>query len=381
MNDTMHMPPVIDVRGTATPTFAEIEDVFASSAARQGGGAMALCIFEGGEKVLDLVSGSAETDSLFQVFSVSKAITAIALAYAAQRRLIDLDTPIAQVVPALDRPETDMITARMVLSHTSGISAVAQPLTLEELIGPRFEQSVTQADPLWVPGTAQGYGAFTFGALLDAFLKGATGENIATFVTRNIARPLGANFGLGVSGLRAKKVVPLEFAAPALRPREVQAMTQGDMIMDGAMAPLMANPPAFFANPDVIGAQWPAMSGVGTADGLARIMAAAIGAVKDVQLLEAAALVDMTTEQTNGWDRALLKHTRFGSGVELPHVHLPLFGPASFGHQGAGGSLVAADPDRGIAMAFLTNKPTPVLGASDQGNAIVAALRQHTETQ
>ena len=52
--------------------------------------------------------------------------------------------------------------------------------------------------------------------------------------------------------------------------------------------------------------------------------------------------------------------SRFGLGFQLTQPERPLGPhPRSFGHFGAGGSLGFADPDEGIAFAYVLNRWGP----------------------
>lgn len=90
-----------------------------------------LAILDGGEimtaaaGVLNTGTGVTTTpDSLFQVGSVTKVWTASLLMQAAEKGLLDLDAPLADVLPELvlaDPAATGKITTRHLLSHSSGI--------------------------------------------------------------------------------------------------------------------------------------------------------------------------------------------------------------------------------------------------------------------
>ena len=51
-----------------------------------------------------------------------------------------------------------------------------------------------------------------------------------------------------------------------------------------------------------------------------------------------------------------MTETKFGMGFMLPDGVVPLAGPRSFGHAGAGGSLGYADPDLGIGYGYVMNQ-------------------------
>ncbi len=52
--------------------------------------------------------------------------------------------------------------------------------------------------------------------------------------------------------------------------------------------------------------------------------------------------------------------SRFGLGFQMALPDRPMGpNPASFGHGGHGGSLGWTDPDVGLAVGYVTNKPAP----------------------
>jgi CubicO group peptidase (beta-lactamase class C family) len=370
------MPAIVAVDGFATAAFSQIADVFARGVARQESGGAAFCVYQNGVKVVDLVGGAFERETVVQVLSVSKAIVAVAAAHAAEAGRLDLDEPIAVHWPAFARTSTARITTRMVLAHSSGIPVVAEKLTIDELLAGELDRAVERQEPLWGPGTAHGYAAFTFGALMDGVFRSALDTSVADYTARYLTDRLEAAFWFGVSDAVRSRTIPLEFRNPALTPAEALAQRDGTAVPDGSFAAILPDPAGFFGDRRVAAAGWPALSGVGSASGLARIIAATIGEVDGIRLLTEESLTNMVEVRSAGLDRCLHKHNRFGSGVELPHTHLPLLGPGSYGHQGAAGSLVAAHPGRGLAIAYTTNVSSPVLGAADQALALCAAIRQ-----
>jgi Beta-lactamase len=74
----------------------------------------------------------------------------------------------------------------------------------------------------------------------------------------------------------------------------------------------------------------------------------------------------------------LMVSTRFGSGFFLPSSFSPLFGPASFGHAGAGGSLAFADadPERPIGFAYVMNRMQQNLAGDPRTLALIEALKR-----
>ncbi|MEU1159681.1 serine hydrolase domain-containing protein, partial [Streptomyces sp. NPDC005921] len=122
-------------------------------------------------------------------------------------------------------------------------------------------------------------------------------------------------------------------------------------------------------------AELPSSNGIGTARGLARMYASLIGEVDGVRLFTPETAESAAAEQAAGVDRVLLIPSRFGTGYMLPTETDRMTGPRAFGHPGRGGSLAFADPEHGIAFAYVMNHI--VEGAEDtRAASLVDAVRE-----
>ena len=122
---------------------------------------------------------------------------------------------------------------------------------------------------------------------------------------------------------------------------------------------------AALANPPLTGdeanaddwrmAEIPAANGHGTALGLAEVFGTLVD--ESSRLISAETLKIACTGQGRFTDLVLGLPLEFGLGFALsgPEHH---FGPnpAAFGHDGFGGSAVCADPDSGVAIAYVMNR-------------------------
>ena len=109
-------------------------------------------------------------------------------------------------------------------------------------------------------------------------------------------------------------------------------------------------------------AEIPSANGHATARGVARIYGALAGggAVDGIRILRRETIDEAVVEASSGPDFVLGRPSRFGLGFQLTQPERPLGpNPRTFGHFGAGGSLGFADPDEGLAFAYVLNRSGP----------------------
>ncbi|HEY2975796.1 MAG TPA: serine hydrolase [Pyrinomonadaceae bacterium] len=127
----------------------------------------------------------------FRIGSLSKLLTAAALARAYEKGLIDLDAPVQRYVPTFPKKEQE-ITIRQLAGHLSGIRQYSR----DEYINRRSYSTVLkslnvfQDSPLlFPPGTKYGYSSYGYD-LLGAAIEGATKQNFLSYVQQQVFRPL-----------------------------------------------------------------------------------------------------------------------------------------------------------------------------------------------
>lgn len=371
LRDPAGGPVEVAVQGHADAEFEPLAEVFARLAGAQGGGA-ALAIVRDGRLVLDLIAGDYRPDSVQMLFSVSKAVTAVAAAVAHAEGLLDLDAPLASCWPAFARASTSGITTRDVLSHRSGLASFERVLSLEELLAGGDAAAVEVQEPYWPPGTAHGYHAFTYGTLLNGVFERILGVNVGQFVAERLAEPLGLDLWIGAPASVLPRLEKIRYTRPVSTPgqREHAARTH---IPPAASARLSASMD-FYNDPRVARACLPSTSGTGGARDLARLFAATLGAVDGVRLLGGQQLREMVRSRSRGPDLVLGFPTQFGSGVQRPFPLLPMLTAESFGHEAAGGSAVVADETLGLVVGYTTNVFPASRGASPAFLALQAAI-------
>ncbi|HET6964704.1 MAG TPA: serine hydrolase domain-containing protein [Acidimicrobiales bacterium] len=384
----------MNVSGEVASGFEAVREAFESNFTQRGDVGAACAVYLDGRKVVDLWGGVAdhktgrswEEDTLTLVYSTTKGVAAICVHHLAQEGVLDLDAPVSFYWPEFASAGKGSVTVRHLLAHRAGLPTVERRLTQEEAFAwdPAVEALAAQA-PLWAPGTRHGYHAVTFGWLVGEVVRRATGRSLGRYLAEEMAAPLGLDLWIGLPAGEEHRVSRLlppgnvrvsreELAAmPPAQLDRLRAMADPDSLMQRALNP--TDPPFSFNRPELHAAELPAANGIGTARSLARLYAATIGEVDGVRLLEDSTVASATTEQSSGPDEVLVADTRFGSGFFLPSPFSPLMGPRSFGHSGAGGSLAFADPDSGVAFAYVMNQMQQGLAADPRPAELVSALR------
>jgi CubicO group peptidase (beta-lactamase class C family) len=114
------------------------------------------------------------------------------------RGQVDVHAPVARYWPEFAAAGKGGIEVRHLMSHTSGVSGLDQPATVEDLYDWETSTSRMAAQaPWWEPGSASGYHALNFGHVLGEVVRRVTGKSLKRFVVEEIASPLRADFQIG----------------------------------------------------------------------------------------------------------------------------------------------------------------------------------------
>src|SRR5262249_21349445 len=129
----------------------------------------------------------------FNLFSASKAVTAMLIHLLEQRHLIHLNDPVCEYVPEFGCKKKQWITIQHVLSHRAGIPNLPpEAMNLGLLKNPdQIVGMLCDAEPVWRPGRDLAYHAITGGFILAALVERVTGKGIDVLLQKEIQRPLG----------------------------------------------------------------------------------------------------------------------------------------------------------------------------------------------
>lgn len=366
------MIPPID--GFCDPRFARVRDAFADNFAVHGEVGAAVAVTIDGRPVLDLWGGYADAarrtpwrrDTLVNVFSVSKALTAICALRLVERGLLDLDAPVARTWPEFAARGKESIPLRQILCHQAGLPAVKEDLPEGTMLDWRRMTSALAAQaPWWPPGERHGYHVNTFGFLVGELVRRASGRSIGEMLRDDVAGPLDADVHVGLPAAEHRRVAEFLWTAevPATPPDPATLPFPYDMRWQTYF-----NPPGVSGSGGWVNrAAWrsgevPSTNGHATARGIARVFAALAvgGAIDGYVLLAPDVLRAATVEHACGDDLVLDRPTRFGLGFQLTQPERPLGpNPRTFGHFGSGGALGFADPDARLSFGYAMNHMGP----------------------
>ena len=362
--------------GVAAQGFAPVRAVFEAVLRSRPGFGAGLCVYVDGQPVVDLWGGTYRSNTLQVLFSATKGVTAVCAAILAQRGLLDLDAPVAALWPEFAANGKGAITPRMVLSHSAGLPAADAPLSMfdHRSGGPAVDILAAQA-PIWVPGTAHGYHGITYGTLMGEIVLRATGRTVGQVLADEVAVPLGLDLWIGLPEHIEPRVAPAR-SGPSSASLVVAAAADArhDPSTVAARVSFASLDTGEFNQRALHEAELPAAGGIGSPRSLARMYAACMGAVDGVRLLDDATLASACEVQADGRDEVSVEENRFGLGFYLPFARLPMAGPTSFGHDGAGGALAFGDRASRMAFAFTTDLVPALLGADPDVDVLVAAV-------
>lgn len=381
------------VSGSCDPKFAPVRDAFHANFSDRGELGAAVAVYAEGRLVVDLWGGVAnhvtqapwQHDTLTLIFSATKGATALCAHVLAARGLLDLEAPVARYWPEFAAAGKEHLPVSLLLNHQSGLAAIERPLSPETIFDPGLlADTLAQQAPAWSPGTAHGYHAMTFGWLLGELVRRITGQSIGRFFRDAIGDPLGLDFWIGLPGQFESRMSRLRMAPPARRPsRLLTAMFQRDSLSSRAfLNPRSMMMPGQANSPEIHRTEIPSANGITDARSLARLYAilAEGGRLGPVELVDGETLQRLARAESEGDDLVLLAPTRFTAGFMKTTDNRPdsslLLGPnpQAFGHPGAGGCFGMADPQAGVAIAYVMNQLGQGMLLNERGQAIVDAV-------
>jgi len=324
-----------------------------------------------GKLVIDAWSGVVDPadprpvdgDTLFNVYSVTKAVAATALHILADRGQIDYEAPVSRYWPEYAAKGKERTTVRDVLTHRACVPQMPADMTPERLCDwDWMTQAIADLEPLAEPGTQTLYLSMTFGWIVGELVRRVDlkHRSLGQFVREEIAEPLGiSDLWIGLPDAAAPRVakqvnamvpVPAEYLPP--------------LFLASMPEPVALVPPVF-ERADVRRAEVAGVGGIFNARSEARFWAflANGGELDGVRLLSRELVATFNTPRANSQEPDPVMFGfpipitvgGFWFGGDYPPVTC-VQNPRAICHPGQGNSIGWADPDLNLAVAICHNK-------------------------
>jgi len=316
-----------------------------------------------------------QSDTVTNVWSTTKTMTALCALILVDRGLLDPHEKVATYWPEFSANGKEDIEVRHVMSHTSGVSAWAQPVTVDDILDDdTATEMLARQAPWWEPGTASGYHALNQGHLVGEVIRRIDGRGLKQFFAEEVAGPLGADFTIGAPESERRRISNVIPPPPLPMPEEIDPESVMIKTFTGP-APEASIAHSAAWRDATIGAA----NGHGNARSVATIQAAISngGRVGDISLLSPDTVARIFEAQSSGVDLVLGMPLTFGLGYALadPTDAFGVTGGRVCYWGGWGGSIVVNDLDHGVTMAYMMNRMQAGLVGNDTSVALYATLR------
>ncbi len=378
--------------GTVAPRFQPVRELLEQQLAEGEHVGAAVAVYHRGELVVDIWGGLADQasgrpwqqDTTSVVFSTSKGVAATCLHIIAERGKLSYDDPVARYWPQFAKNGKQEVTVRHVLTHQAGIPQQPEGHDHEQMLDwDTMVHAMEDLTPLWNPGQMTGYHPYNFGWLVGEIVRRVDGRTIGAFLRDEVAGPLGLrDLHIGLPETEEPKVARLhsliDEGDPALQAQFEQWLNP-DTIPGKALPRWMSNAVDFMNTPQAHRAQIPAANGIASARDLARLYAclANSGTLDGVRILQPETIARATKQQTFRPDAVLMLPIGWALGYVTGGTPISVSGPrvTAFGHAGFGGSNAFADPEIGLAFAYVPNGLVLDLTGDPRALALANAAR------
>ena len=368
-----------EIHGLCPQRFAGVRAAFEDNFATGQELGARFSLVQRGELVVDLWAGFADRQrtkafdetTLTPVFSTTKAIAALLIARLVDAGKLDYAQPVADVWPEFAQAGKGAITVEQVMSHQEGLSGF--PDEMEPSLWFDWDAicaKLAAMAPLWPPGTASGYHPITFGYLAGEIFRRVDGRTMGAALREDLAGPFGLDLWIGLPDAEHHRAADLQRPSGLPNFGEINAATKAAFLTPWSS-------PAGRGQAEWRRIEIPSANGHATAPALARLIGALAndGWLDGETILSPALIAEASRERIFGQDLVLPFVMSWGAGF-MRNSAVKVWGPGeqTFGHSGWGGSCAFADPETGLAGAYVMNKQsTDLIGDARAKRLIEAA--------
>jgi CubicO group peptidase (beta-lactamase class C family) len=352
-----------EVHGHCDEKFANVREMFTANIENDVDVGACFALSIDGEMVIDLWGGYQDEektkpwreDTIINVYSTTKTMSFLCALLLADRGELDFDANVADYWPEFAAAGKGNVKVWHIMNHAAGLSGMDVETNPSDLYDwDKITGLLAAQAPWWEPGTATAYHALTQGFLIGEVVKRISGVSIGTFFQNEIAKPLQADFFIGVP--------ESEFGRIALLIPAGEGTLAGGDDPDSIAARTFKNPASSAVNSwtdEWRKAEIPAANGHGNARSVVRLQTplACKGSAFGVELFSKETAESVMIERISGTDMALGAPLSFGLGFGLNSEIMPLAPNKNACFWGGwGGSSILIDQDARLAASFVMNK-------------------------
>lgn len=288
-------------------------------------------------------------DNLMLWMSACKPFAAVGIAQLWEQGRLDLDAPVAELIPNFAHGGKGGVTTRHLLLHTSGFREVG-PLPILQ----PWETTIAQiaATPLekdWVVGETAGYHMRASWYILAEIIRLIDGRPYPQYVREAVFEPLGAVdtwVGMTEEAHRAyaERIALVYFTSK--QPPKARDRHQAGPCMD-------CRPGGNGRGPAYeLGMFYEMLLGGGTRDGAQVLQAATVAEFTRAHRVD---VFDLTFRHKMDWGLGFIVDSKHHGMQTVPYGFGTHCSPRTFGHGGWQSSSGFADPEHGLAVAVAFN--------------------------
>ncbi|MDA9315450.1 beta-lactamase family protein [Gammaproteobacteria bacterium] len=398
------------ISGYCDPNFLEIEDIFSKSIESNHETGASVAIEYQGKLIVDLFGGHTDAakknpwneNTLVNVFSVTKGVTAACVAMLIDQGKLDVNSKVSQYWPEYACNGKENTKVMDFLCHRSNNFAFRNGIPVDSWQNwDTFTKALAEQKPFGEPGSSQGYHALTFGWLVGEIVKRVDGRDVGTFFKEEIADPFNINFKIGLSdedlvncadmlmfdndNTKSSFFSSIKYVPDFLLPRQIKNLKKSliDEHFKLAFQKRRGDDKNNVNSIDWRKAQIPSANGHGTSAGLAKLYGIlSTGCERNgYKLMSPETLRHSYQPHSSGPDSVLFgSDISFGIGFEIAGEEVPKgnFAPrfmgSMFGHAGIGGAVAFGDAKKEIGFSFLCNEMHPPKDLYKTVNLLIDSL-------
>ena len=297
----------------------------------------------------------ATSETLYCIFSCTKAVVAAAIWLLFEEGLLRLEERVADIIPEFGTNGKDIVTVEQLLLHTAGFPyAPYRPehwgdrsKLLEAFARWRFN---------WEPDSRFEYHATSAHWVLTEIIYRRTGAEYRTFIRERITGPMGLpELFVGLPPEHDGRVAEVRYVGELVEPPGGWGEVTPDAILR-------------FSRPEVRRVGVPGGGGIASAAELALFYQPLLNGGETVdgrRVLKPETIEFATTVRTKDHHRVPIMEIPVNRGLSIVvagddgNAALRGFGnvvsPRAFGHGGAGGQIAWGDPETGISVGYCTD--------------------------